>query len=606
MAVLARPRRGSDSAFPAAFNAPRPEAPAVYASSSRRERLANTLPLAMSVLLASVVFWAPLQAGAAGVFAVGMLAFFGYWTVRSYSVAVACFVGMARLKRWERVDWHARYEGWAAKRFSAPAWEWPRHLVIIPNFKEHEAELRRTLDSLALQPNAKQLLVVLAMEERETGAEGKAARLLLAYRDCFDDLFATYHPAGIPAETSGKGSNEAWATREAHHRVIDVGGEDITRFTVTSCDADAVFGPQHFVALNYLFLVEPDRYRAFWQPAIFNSNNIWDIPAPLRILDGLSGINRLANLTLPGSVKFPTSCYSLSWEMLEAVGYWDEEVIPEDWHLFLKCCYALGDEVHVVPMYIALGNDCVLTDSYTRTLRAHYFQAVRHAWGASDISYAWRATWRGGRLSLGRRLLLASTVTKVHVLWVAQWYLVTLGVLLPMRLAKSFGAPMPRWWLDRRFEVPGMTWHFATLLHSDRWTVPPGVLETRMWLNPPSAMIAICILPLFVLVATEFYTRGPRPAYVSRFTAVRSVLVWPLMAPITFVWASMPALHAQWRLASGRGLAYRVAEKGSKQLANVRHADFAEERGLPGPAASREQTAAVAEAGAITAGVFVG
>ena len=186
------------------------------------------------------------------------------------------------------------------------------------------------------------------------------------------------------------------------------------------------------MALNYLFLTEPDRYRTFWQPAIFNSNNIWDIPAPLRIPDGLSGINRLSNLILPGSVRFPTSCYSLSWKMLTEVDYWDEEVIPEDWHLFLKCSYTLGDDVHVEPLFLPLGNDCVVTDSYTKTLRAHYFQSVRHAWGASDIPYAWRAAMRkDSRLSLKRKLLLAASVTKVHSLWVAQWYIITLGTHLP-------------------------------------------------------------------------------------------------------------------------------------------------------------------------------
>jgi hypothetical protein len=38
------------------------------------------------------------------------------------------------------------------------------------------------------------------------------------------------------------------------------------------------------------------------------------------------------------------------------------------------------------------------------------------------------------------------------------------------------------------------------------------------------------------------------------------------MAVITFFFASLPALHAQWKLASGRGLVYRVAEKGSRAL----------------------------------------
>ena len=94
-------------------------------------------------------------------------------------------------------------------------------------------------------------------------------------------------------------------------------------------------------------------------------------------------------------------------------------MIPEDWHVYLKCCFALGDRVHVEPMYLPLGNDCVLTDSYVGNLRAHYVQAVRHAWGASDIPYAWRAAFRSGPLSRGRGGCCSPrTLTKVHVLWV--------------------------------------------------------------------------------------------------------------------------------------------------------------------------------------------
>jgi hypothetical protein len=44
--------------------------------------------------------------------------------------------------------------------------------------------------------------------------------------------------------------------------------------------------------------------------------------------------------------------------------------------------------------------------------------------------------------------------------------------------------------------------------------------------------------------------------------------MWPLMAIITFFFASLPALHAQLKLASGKGLVYRVAEKGSRHAPN--------------------------------------
>ena len=35
---------------------------------------------------------------------------------------------------------------------------------------------------------------------------------------------------------------------------------------------------------------------------------------------------------------------------------------------------------------------------------------------------------------------------------------------------------------------------------------------------------------------------------------------------ITFFWASLPALHAQWLLASGRGLIYQVSEKTRRSI----------------------------------------
>lgn len=540
-----------------------PELP-VFAPSMLGERVWNLIPLSLSVLLVSFIFWGPFYAPVP--FAVLSMAFFTYWFLRSYSVAIACVYGLWRIRRWKQTDWVARYVARGAYDPDAEAWDWPRHMVIIPNYKETESGLARTLDSLAAQANADQIVVVMAMESREASAADKAARLVARYRPRFADMFATFHPEGLPHETPGKGSNEAWAAREAYLHLIEDGREDIRRYTVTSCDADAVFHPNHFEALNFLFLTARDRYRTFWQPTIFNSNNIWDIPAPLRIPDGLSGINRLSNLLLPGSVKFPTSCYSLSWEMLNEVDYWDEEVIPEDWHLFLKCSYALGDRVHVESLFLPLGNDCVLTDGYWKTLRAHYAQSVRHAWGASDIPYAWRSALNPlSPLGWPRKLLLAGAVTKVHVLWAAQWYIVTLGLILPSKMAGSLGAPLPQWW-THRYPVPGPGWHPEKLVDISSWNNfdRTGLIEPTMWLNLPGVLIALCIVPLLTMIGLELIQRGKRPEYVSRWTYVTGLLMWPLMAIITFFFASLPALHAQWKLASGRGLVYRVAEKGSR------------------------------------------
>ncbi len=548
-------------------------------------RVGDAIPLILSVSMASSVFWAPWGETTAAILAVALTVFFIYWVIRSYSVGVAVFVGLRRIREWTATDWHGKYAAWARSRPEAAAWDWPRHIVIVPNYKEHEEGLARTLRSLAMQANAGQVVVILAMEAREAEAPGKAARLTAQFQGAFAGMFATFHPAGIPGELAGKGSNEAWAAREAHKRLIEQDGEDISRYTITSCDADAVFHPRHFVALNYMFLTARDRYRTFWQPTIFNSNNIWDIPAPLRIPDGLSGINRTANLVLPFSVKFPTSCYSLSWSMLHEIDYWDEEVIPEDWHVYLKACFSLGDRVHVEPVYIPLGNDCVLAPGGTKaTLKAHYEQAKRHAWGASDITYAWNAVYRRGPLSITRRLLLALALTKTHVFWVGQWYIVTLGILVPAKMSGTFGASMPLWWTHKAFNIPGPGWHPENAFHVEKWLAfdKTGLVEPSMWLNFNGLLIAICLVPLIALIVFETRTRPPRPHWVSGWGLVRQYAMWPAMGFITFFWASMPALHAQIRLAAGRGLIYKVAEKGTRQmLANAAEAAHAAEPHRP-------------------------
>ncbi len=274
--------------------------PSIEASTEWGVRIGNAVPLVISLFLASTVFWAPLNRTTAEWLAVGLTAFFTYWVLRSYSVAIAVWIGLKRIRRWERIDWPTHFDEWRAEdpaRASVEAWDWPRHIVIIPNYKEEEESLSGTVAAIAGQANAQQVIVVLAMEAREPGANEKAERLIASYGGQLGGMFATYHPYGLPGDTPGKGSNEAWAAREAFTRLIEDGGDDIRRYTITSCDADALFHARHFAALNFLFLTARDRYRTFWQPTIFNSNNIWDIPG------------RCASPTAcPGSTARRTSC----------------------------------------------------------------------------------------------------------------------------------------------------------------------------------------------------------------------------------------------------------------------------------------------------------
>ncbi len=118
-----------------------------------------------------------------------------------------------------------------------------RHIVIVPNYKEPDEILRRTLDALASQHRASERIIpVLGMEEREPDARAKGEALAAEYAGKFRHVLVSVHPGGIPGEEPGKSSNEAWAARQAR-KMVDELGLDPDLVTITSCDADSVITP---------------------------------------------------------------------------------------------------------------------------------------------------------------------------------------------------------------------------------------------------------------------------------------------------------------------------------------------------------------------------
>jgi len=56
------------------------------------------------------------------------------------------------------------------------------------------------------------------MEEKEAEAPSKAATLISVFEKAFLNIRSTFHPAGLPGEIAGKGSNVAYAAR----RIIQI------------------------------------------------------------------------------------------------------------------------------------------------------------------------------------------------------------------------------------------------------------------------------------------------------------------------------------------------------------------------------------------------
>ncbi|MBI2724128.1 MAG: glycosyltransferase family 2 protein [Chloroflexi bacterium] len=491
------------------------------------------LPFALAATLITSLAWGAFYLPIPLV--VMLLGFDVYWAWRSLNMGVHTFRGYRAMKATASVDWKRRYDIERRGREDVLAWDDIRHLVIIPTYKESVEKLSATLGKLAESDVAREkIMVVIAMEEADDGAPARFAQLQRDFGHSFFSMIGTTHPKDIPGEVRGKSSNEAWAAKKAARLYCDEMGFEMDHLTVTSCDADTLFHPRYFSALTYEFATRPKRYRLFWQGPIFYYNNVWDVPAPLRIQNSLGGINHLAKLVRKYTVLFPQSTYSLSLRMCHDVGYWDVDVVPEDWHMFLKCFFELKGEPEVQPILLPVGNDGVRAHSYKRTFWEHYQQARRHAWGCSDIPYAIRQCAAHPEIPLLRRLRRTWSLTENHVLWSAQWFLIT-GVAANMS-AGGWGG-------------------FIGLHPFAQHNIPTWFITASHYILLP------CMIPLIGMIILDMRMRPTRPRSWPLWLYPMQFVQWMLMAPITLFFTAMPALDAQIRLALGWRLEYKVTEK---------------------------------------------
>jgi len=496
-------------------------------------RALEVLPFLLAFALISSLVWGALWLPIPLV--VMLLGFDIYWAWRSLNIGIHTIKGYRALKAAARIDWRKHYDAERITREDVLPWEDIHHIIIIPTYKESVEKLSATLGKLAESEVAREkLLVVIAMEQADAEAPVRFEALKQDFAHCFLGMIGTTHPMDIEGEVRGKSSNEAWAAKKAKQLFCDEMGFDIDRMTITSCDADTLFHPRYFSALTYYFATNPRRYRLFWQGPIFYYNNVWDVPAPLRIQNSLGGINHLAKLVRKYTVLFPQSTYSLSLRMCHDVGYWDVDVVPEDWHMFLKCFFTLGGEADVQPILLPVGNDGVRAHSYTRTFWEHYQQARRHAWGCTDIPYAIKQAFSHPEIPFLRRLRRVWSLTENHVLWSAQWFLIT-GVAANMS-AGGWGG-------------------FIGLNPFAQHNIPTWFITASHWILLP------CMIPLLLMIVLDMMMRPARPKRWKLWLYPMQFAQWALMAPITLFFTALPAVDAQIRLALGRRLEYKVTEK---------------------------------------------
>lgn len=441
-----------------------------------------------------------------------------YWLYKSFSLAINAFIASRKIKRAEKIDWLDRLK-------KLPAAKKVKHVVIIPNYKENISKLRQTIQSLTQQTlPTKQIFVVLGMEKREIDGAKKASSIIKEFKNIFGGILATYHP-DIDNEVKGKSSNESYASKKVYSKLVKTGFIDIDFATISSVDVDSVFDKQYFSYLSYLFLTDKNRYNKFWQSANVNHNNFWTVPAPIRIIAFFGSLWRTALLNQKDRLII-NSTYSLSFSLLKKIGFWDTDVIPEDYRIFFKAFYKMQGKVWVEPIFLKTSMDAPLSSGYIKSLKNKYHQERRWSWGASDdqLYIKWWLTIPN--VPFMRKTIMLYNVLLDHFLWPVNWFIITIAAnIIPF--------------------------------------INPAFQRTTLGYSLPNLaglILTSCLAASLAMVIIDYKNRPKNPS-VSKLREFLFPLHLILLPIVGFFLSTLPALISHTQLLRGKRLEYKVTEK---------------------------------------------
>ncbi|OGY21272.1 MAG: hypothetical protein A2126_02110 [Candidatus Woykebacteria bacterium GWB1_45_5] len=481
-------------------------------------RFFEILPAVISWTLLTSPFWASFFVPFAVAY---FIIFFDiYFFYRAALLGINALRGYFKIRETTKPNWLARL-----KQEGLP-WQKVRHIVLIPTYKEPLEILERTFTFLAESEfPTKQIDICLATERREERVLEKAKNLKTQFGSKFGNFWITCHELR-EGEVAGKSSNLAYAGQQVKV-LIEQKGYNKNSVVVTSCDADVSIHPKYFALLTYQFLKNPNPYEKFWQAAILFYNNIWRVPMMVRVVHTIYSINGIAQLMLPGS-NFNYSTYSLSWRLLERSGFWDRDVVPEDWHLFFKAFFSHQGRVEIEPVFLPLYADAAEGSTYWESLKAQYIQNRRWAWGITDVAYAVSSFLKNRKkVSLTNFTVRFIRAAEQHILWPVNWWILTLGASLPPLLNPAFR------YTTLGFNLPRVS----------------------------SFILSLCAVFFVLVIIVDFLMKPARPEYFKKRLLPLMVVQYVLLPVASFFFAALPGMDAHTRLLLGKRLEYRPTTK---------------------------------------------
>jgi cellulose synthase/poly-beta-1,6-N-acetylglucosamine synthase-like glycosyltransferase len=446
-----------------------------------------------------------------------------YWLIRTTVTVRAVRRSLAELEHTQTIDW------WSECQALGVAEGGPRpdeiiHCALIPTYTEKYDVLRGTVEALANQnfPDQQRICAIIT-RVTDTGGWENVARLREEYGHRFRAFIHIKDPL-LPGIVVGKSAAMAYAGPVLRQHCDEM-GLDPTRTIVTDLDSDFRLHPQYWAYVTYNFCRDADRLTSIWQPVPVFLNNLWRVPAAVRVMATASTQWQMFLHQNPHRLVMFSS-YSMSMHLVSDVGYWDDDVIPEDSRFFWKSFFRYGEKLHVRPAFLPVFGDAPRARDYAATHVSQYNQIKRWAWGATDIPYVSVRMLQHPEIPWKLRAQRFMHLIFNHLTWA------TLPVLL------FFGGALP-----------------ATI-DLDYSLSPTSVIIG--WTT--AGILTITLLNTLALIQIDrrMCAKPLEWAWWRRRWADMQLFLYPIAGLALSV---IPALEAQTRLMFGAYLEYKVTEK---------------------------------------------
>lgn len=404
------------------------------------------------------------------------------------------------------------------------------HAVVFPIYNEGMETLEPSMKALAdSEYDLTKIWLYIAFEERGgTQVERDVVKLAKQYKNVFGKIVPIQHPDGMPNEVKGKGGNIYYAGQQMLKDIEDANISP-NRVTVTTLDADNRVHRKYFNSLTYHFVITEHKTSISYQPIPLYTNNIWDVPAPVRVAATGNSFYQVIQSTRPHLMR-NFSSHAQSLEGLLKTDLWSVRTVVEDGHQYWRSFIALKGEYDVIPIFVPIYQDAVLADDLKSTMKAQFVQRRRWAYGCSDIPYLISWWWKERR-----KLPFFKTWTRIIRLLESHVSLATASLVL------ALGGWGP--WIVNHLSDGNS----AVALRM------PGYAQFLRYLGligfPISIYLGWKILP-------------PRPERYLKRRSLWMILQWAWLPVSALLFGSFAALNAQTRLMLGKYLeVFDVTEK---------------------------------------------